>query len=156
VSGLNRRGLLAGAGAAAAAGVVAVPSLPALATPQPFSPEFLEYQRRRLAWLACFVEPYSEDTAWEAKAAVRSDAMEEAVLTMIRRPCRSWQDVIELAILTRQELWEENDGKWECTSDHEEIEPALIEGVLAVAGLRVVTRKGVGVGVAPAEGGVHG
>jgi hypothetical protein len=127
----SRRAVILGAGGIVAAGAVTgLPAFAAAAGAQ-FSPEFLHYQTCNAAWLACFVEPYEEDEAWEALSNERDDTRWEAINVLLGRTPRSWQDVVELAHLNRMELWE--DDLSGTHSAHGDIEPALMKAIFAVA-----------------------
>ena len=127
----SRRAVILGAGGLAAAGALAgLPSIAAAAGSQ-FSPEFLHYRNCHASWMACFVEPYEEDDAWEALSNERGEARWEAINVILERTPRSWQDVVELAHLNRMELWE--DDLSGTHSQHGDLEPALMKAIFAVA-----------------------
>ena len=142
-SPVDRRSILAAAGGIAAAGAVAVlPVSAALALPADSrpSPEFLEYRRCKAAWNACFVEPYKEDDAWEARVTETSDAVEASIAPFIERARapRSWDDVKEMAEIVFTELWHINeDGKLEAHSENEDIETMFLRAALAMGGVYV-------------------
>ena len=97
--------------------------------------ELLEYRRRKAAWNACFDGSYEEDEAWEARVAETGDAKEATIEAILARPCRSWQDVAELAEVVRDELWHTEDpDNWYVHSHHGDLEPALMKAIFAVAG----------------------
>jgi len=135
-SGLNRRGLLRGAGGIAAA--LALPATTAMAG-APFSPEFLEYRRCVQAHIdACDVpEPMVVDSpekeAWYAFTGAACEARYEARLVIQNRSVRSRQDLVELAHVVRQELWQqEPDGSWHAHSINHELDDALMRAVFVV------------------------
>ena len=138
VSGLNRRGLLAGAGGLAAAGAVA--ALPARALPAgaQFSPEFLEYRRlwQRYCDLCDLPEPAfgsAEAHALEETIDEAGDAANVAWSVIARRPVRSWEHLVELAHVVRDQLWHLKNGEWEQHSINEALEEALQRGIFSLA-----------------------
>jgi hypothetical protein len=131
----SRRAVILGAGGIAAAGaLLTLPAVAAGAKTEDPSPEILEYRRCLAAHLACFIESHDEDEAWEARVAETGDAKEETIEAILARPCRSWQDVVELAEVVRDELWNtEEPDNWYVHSHHGGLEPALMKAIFAVA-----------------------
>ena len=103
------------------------------ASQQP-SREFLKYRQRHAEWLALFDgdEPpvgSPEYAALMDLQGVRGDAMWAAIDPIMTRTARSWDDVIELARVVYDQLYEEV-GKH---SYREDIEYALLKAIFAMA-----------------------
>ena len=132
----NRRALLVGAGGLIAVGVagVAVAALPA---GQSYSPELLEYLRCRQAHIdSCEGEPElhtPEYATWEARQTAACEARGRASDVIRDRPVRLRRDFIELAIVVREEIWQqEPDGTWHSHSINYELDDALMRAAFGV------------------------
>jgi hypothetical protein len=133
----SRRAVILGAG-----GIVAVGALSAAvrvpAAAKPFSPEFRSYLRALQAHLdACNVpEPdfgTPKNEAWDAATGEACEARHAAKRLIQNRPVRSQRDFVELALVVRDELWQqEPDGTWLQHSENNELEQAFMRGVSVV------------------------
>lgn len=132
--GLNRqsrRAVLLGASGIAAVGALAALPSPAMSAGLQFSAEFLEYRRCVQRHInACDVEEPDFGTpeleAWDAVCAEAIKARHQARLVIQNRPIRSRQDFVELALVVREELWQQGpDGSWDKHSLCDELEEAL-------------------------------
>src|SRR4051794_1461866 len=106
----NRRALLASAGGLVAVGIVGGAAV-ALPAGQSFSPKFVEYLRCRQAHIAsCEGEPEFKGVdypAWDNANTAACEARHAASIVIRDRPVRARQDLLELALVVRAELYQQ-------------------------------------------------
>ena len=134
-AGIDRRGLRSAAGIGAVGALPpSVLALPAMSSP---SAQLVEYRRCKAAWMACLIEPYKEDEAWEARVSETGDAVDAAIdpfLKLSKAP-RSWNVVREIAEVWRTEMFDVgDDGELYKNGSNDEIDTMLLRAVLALPG----------------------
>ena len=135
----TRRALLCTAVPVALAATL--PEIPLLGLParaagalQGPSRAFLEYRKCHTEWLTACDGPCGalgspEEAAFDALTGESIDAMWAAIQPIMKRTPQSWQDVIELAQVVYDQLWDEG-GKH---STNRELEGSLFDAIFAMA-----------------------
>ncbi|KWT64855.1 hypothetical protein APY04_3095 [Hyphomicrobium sulfonivorans] len=100
--------------------------------PRQQSPELLRFNQARSAYVDCI---WAGD---EARAAVASDLIDDAIVTLLERPVRSWADVLDIAEVLIAERWTADEhglpDEQFCEGHRFNIERALLRAMLTFGG----------------------